>query len=174
MKRESKDGSDKQLNHVKDEKLQLKREITLLNGIGIVVGSVIGSGIFISPTGVFLNAGSSGAALVIWMLCGVFSTIGAYCYIELGCIIRRSSGDYAYIYEAFGPLLAFIRLWIDVIVTRPCCIAIVSLTFAEYILEPFYLNCVQPIMARRCLAATCICKTIFIIATIFKNYYSHY
>nr|AKN21451.1 slc7a-7 [Schmidtea mediterranea] len=162
MKKNSLNENDKKSNDSNEDKCQLKKEITLINGIGIVIGSMIGSGIFISPTGVYLKAGSSGAALVIWMLCGVFSMIGAYCYIELGCIIKRSSGDYAYIYQAFGPFLAFVRLWIDVIVTRPCCIAIVSLTFAEYILEPMFLNCVQPIMARRCLAASCILLLTFI------------
>lgn len=64
------------------------------------------------------KAGSVGISLVIWVACGIFCAIGAYCYAELGTLIRKTGGDYAYIMKAFGPFIGFIRLWIEAIVVR--------------------------------------------------------
>ena len=72
----------------------LKKTMTMLNGCTVIVGSIIGSGIFVSPGGVLHNTGSINMALVVWVLAGVFSMIGAFCYAELGCMIKNSgSGD---------------------------------------------------------------------------------
>ncbi|KAH7731157.1 CBN-AAT-3 protein [Aphelenchoides avenae] len=134
----------------------LAKSLTLFNGISIIVGCIIGSGIFLSPTGVQKEAGSVGLSLLVWILCGVFVGIGSYCYAELGTLIKKSGGDYAYIMEAFGPFLAFIRLWVEAIVVRPCTCTIVALTFAIYMLRPFFPHCDPPPGSTQIIAAALI------------------
>ncbi|GFR82323.1 Y+L amino acid transporter 2 [Elysia marginata] len=136
--------------------VELKQKLSLINGITVIVGSIIGSGIFVSPKGVLMGTGSVGMSLVVWLLSGVYSMIGAYCYAELGTAIVRSGADYAYIFEAFGPFLAFLRLWVECMIVRPCSQAIVALTFAYYVIEPLFPDCDQPDVAVRLLAVICI------------------
>ncbi|PIO61421.1 hypothetical protein TELCIR_17057, partial [Teladorsagia circumcincta] len=89
-------------------------------------------------------AGSVGASISIWILCGVWSGIGAYIYVELGVLITKSGADYAYLMEAFGPAIGFIRLWIESMVIRPVAVTIKALTFALYVVRPFYPDCEPP------------------------------
>lgn len=71
-------------------------------------------------------------------------------------MITKSGADYAYIMETFGPFMAFIRLWIECMIVRPCSQAIVALTFSTYVLKPFFPDCTPPEDAARLLAVCCI------------------
>ncbi|CAL8072635.1 unnamed protein product [Calicophoron daubneyi] len=150
--------SEKRASVDSGSKVVLKRELSLVNGVTMVVGIIIGSGIFITPKSVLEYSGSSvGISLVIWIVCGLISLIGALCYAELGTTITRSGGDYAYIKEAFGDLPAFLQLWVNLVIIRPTTQAIVALTFAYYALQPIFPTCPPPEIAAQLLAVACIC-----------------
>jgi len=70
--------------------------------------------------------------------------VGAYCYAELGCMIKKSGGDYAYIHVSLGPVAAFVRLWVECMIVRPCTAAIQSQVFALYIIKPLFPECSPP------------------------------
>ncbi|CAH4005967.1 large neutral amino acids transporter small subunit 1 [Pieris brassicae] len=137
--------------------VRLKKGLSLVNGVAIIVGIIVGSGIFVSPSNALKNAGSKGMALIVWVLSGLLSMIGALCYAELGTMIPKSGGDYAYIGEAFGPLPAFLYLWVALFVLVPTGNAITALIFATNILQPFWPACEPPVDAVILVAAVLTC-----------------
>ncbi|XP_007244333.3 asc-type amino acid transporter 1 [Astyanax mexicanus] len=138
------------------ERVTLKKEIGLMSACTIIIGNIIGSGIFISPKGVLEHSGSVGLALVVWVLGGGIAALGSLCYAELGVTIPKSGGDYSYVTEIFGGLVGFLLLWSAVLIMYPTTLAVIALTFSNYVLQPVFPNCVPPYMAIRMLSATCI------------------
>nr|XP_032659242.1 large neutral amino acids transporter small subunit 2 [Chelonoidis abingdonii] len=134
----------------------LKKEIGLVSACGIIVGNIIGSGIFVSPKGVLENAGSVGLALLVWIITGLITAVGALCYAELGVTIPKSGGDYSYVKDIFGGLAGFLRLWIAVLVIYPTNQAVIALTFANYVLHPLFPTCLAPEGGLRVLAGVCL------------------
>ncbi|XP_038004412.1 asc-type amino acid transporter 1 isoform X5 [Motacilla alba alba] len=119
-------------------------------------GNIIGSGIFISPKGVLEHAGSVGLALIIWVLGGGVAALGSLCYAELGVTIPKSGGDYSYVTEIFGGLAGFLLLWSAVLIMYPTSLAVIALTFSNYVLQPVFPNCIPPYNASRILSMVCL------------------
>ena len=153
-------------------KVALQRTMGLFNGIGIILGTIIGSGIFVSPKGVLIYSGSVGLSLVIWFICGIVCLLGAHCFAELGTCIRRSGGMYVYIQEGIGDLPAFLYLWSALVIIFPAANAVVSLTCAYYVLQPIFPDCDGiPDVAVRLLAAAVIGKYNYTCIKMVSNYY---
>uniref|UniRef100_A0A8C9EJB9 B(0,+)-type amino acid transporter 1 n=1 Tax=Pavo cristatus TaxID=9049 RepID=A0A8C9EJB9_PAVCR len=135
-------------------------KVGLISGICMIVGTIIGSGIFVSPKSVLANVGAVGPCLTIWAACGCVSCCsGALCFAELGTTITKSGGEYPYLMEAFGPIPAFLFSWASLLVIKPSSFAIICLSFAEYASAPFYPGCDPPPVVIKCLAAAAIGKT---------------
>ncbi|XP_041443809.1 cystine/glutamate transporter isoform X2 [Xenopus laevis] len=134
----------------------LRRKITLLRALSLTIGTIIGSGIFISPKGVLKNSGNVGLSLVIWVACGVLSMCGALSYADLATTIKKSGGHYIYLLETLGPLPAFLRLWAEYILIRPSINAVASLAFGRYLIEPLFVPCHAPDAAVKIMSILCI------------------
>ncbi|NWW02560.1 S7A13 protein, partial [Oreocharis arfaki] len=133
-------------------KMQLQRNIGYFDGVSFIVGSIVGAGIFVSPTGVLKHSLLNvGVALMIWTASGLVSLMGALCYAELGTALPFSGGEYSHIKRGLGSLPAFIFIWTSTF-TKPASNAARALLFAEYATQPFYGICPAPDVLKKCLA----------------------
>ncbi|CAK8694550.1 unnamed protein product [Clavelina lepadiformis] len=126
--------ADSNSDFKEEGKVQLKREVNLISGISLIVGTMIGSGIFVSPKGVMRNSGCVGTGLLIWLGCGVLATFGALSYAEVGTMIPKSGGEFPILLEAFGSIPSYMFAWTSSFILKPSALALLSLTFAEYAL----------------------------------------
>lgn len=115
--------------------LEKRKSLTYLNGLSLIVGLIIGSGIFSSPSQVNTNVGSPGASLVVWAVAGVLAWTGAASYAELGGAIPLNGGAQVYLSKIFGELAGFLFTWCAVFVLKPGSAAIISIIFGEYIVR---------------------------------------
>ncbi|BAY59184.1 putative amino acid transporter (plasmid) [Leptolyngbya boryana NIES-2135] len=110
----------------------LKPTLSLLDAIALIVGLVIGAGIFETPALVAANAGSATVALLTWVLGGVLSLIGALCYAELATAYPHPGGNYYYLRRAFGRAIAFLFAWTRLSVIQTGSIALLAFVFGDY------------------------------------------
>ena len=145
------------------EPVCLRRTLGLVSATAIVMGTMIGSGIFISAGTVFsLSGGALLPCLLIWGGCGLLCTLAGVAYVELSCVVPSAGGEFAAMLHAFGPLHeflgplpAFLYAWMTCLVSRPANTAIQSLAVAEYCVQPWFgAQCRPPALAIA-LAALC-------------------
>jgi len=99
-------------------KAELKRELGPWAAASIVVGTVIGSGIFLVPRTMISNVGTVEAVFAVWVVGGLLSLAGALSYGELAAAIPEAGGEYAFLREAYGPLWGFIYSWTQMWVAK--------------------------------------------------------
>ncbi|SHN21072.1 APC family permease [Flavobacterium xinjiangense] len=109
-----------------------KRELGLLDGTMLVVGSMIGSGIFIVSSDMVRQLGSAGWLIAMWVLTGVITVIAAVSYGELSAMFPKAGGQYVYIKEAYGKLVGFLYGWSFFAVIQTGTIAAVGVAFAKF------------------------------------------
>lgn len=117
----------------------LKRELGLLDGTMLVVGSMIGSGIFIVSADIARQVGSAGWLTLIWVISGLITVIAAVSYGELSSMFPKAGGQYVYLKEAYNKLIAFLYGWSFFAVIQTGTIAAVGVAFskfAAYLYEP--------------------------------------
>lgn len=106
--------------------------LSLKDAVAMVVGIVVGAGIFRTPSLVSANVTSESNALLLWLAGGVVSLIGAFCYAELTSTYPHTGGDYHYLNRAYGRPLSFLFAWSRVTVIQTGSVAILSFVFGDY------------------------------------------
>jgi basic amino acid/polyamine antiporter, APA family len=110
----------------------LQKRVTLFDGISVVAGAMIGSGIFIVSADIARNVGSPGWLLVVWLISGLMTLIGAISYGELASMMPDVGGQYVYLKEAYHPLVGFLFGWTTFLVIQCGTIAAVAVAFAKF------------------------------------------
>lgn len=115
-----------------------RRELGLWDATMLVVGSMIGSGIFIVSADIARTVGSTGHLLLVWLIAGAITMIAALSYGELAGMMPHAGGQYVYLREAWGPLVGFLYGWTLFLVIQTGTIAAVAVAFAKFasVLEP--------------------------------------
>jgi amino acid transporter len=108
----------------------------LWDAVAIIVGIIIGAGIFKTPGSVFALCDGPGEAILFWIIAGVLCLIGALCFAELAACYPHSGGEYVYLTRAFGPLTGFLYAWGQLLFIRTgASIVSIAYVFADYTLE---------------------------------------
>ena len=115
--------------------LEKRKTLTYLNGLSLVVGLIIGSGIFSAPSQVNSKVGSPGAGLIVWVVAGTLAWTGAASYAELGGAIPLNGGAQVYLAKILGELVGFLFTWVAVLVLKPGSLAIIAIIMGEYIVR---------------------------------------
>ena len=117
-------------------RLELARDLGLSHAGAVVVGTIIGSGIFLVPSEMMQAVGTARLVYLAWMVGGLLSFFGALTYAELGAMKPQAGGEYVYVRDAYGPLAGFLYSWTTFLIAKPASIATIT-TGLVRILETF-------------------------------------
>ncbi len=108
---------------------ELSRDLGASHATAVVVGTIIGSGIFLVPSEMAQAVGSAKMVFLVWVVGGLLSFFGALTYAELGAMKPQAGGEYVYIRDAYGPLPAFLYAWTWFVIAKPASIASIASGF---------------------------------------------
>ena len=115
--------------------MSFRRALGTFDATMLVVGGIIGAGIFINPYLVAQRLPSAGPVLWAWIAGGAIALAGAFAFAELAALYPRAGGEYAYLREAYHPLVGFLFGWASLVMIQGGGIAAVAITFAQYTLR---------------------------------------
>ncbi len=110
---------------VHDPRPELSRDLAVSHASAIVVGTIIGSGIFLVPAEMMQAVGSAKLVYLAWVVGGLLSFFGALTYAELGAMKPQAGGEYVYVRDAYGPLSGFLYAWTWFVIAKPASVATV-------------------------------------------------
>ncbi|MCO5350327.1 MAG: amino acid permease [Bryobacteraceae bacterium] len=111
----------------------LRRELGIWSAASLVVGTVIGSGIFLVPKTMVMNTGSPEMVLLVWIFGGLLSLAGALTYAEMAAALPEAGGEYVYLSRAYGPFWGFLYGWTQMWVAKSGAVATIATGFALYL-----------------------------------------
>ncbi len=141
----------------------LPRRIGFWGASAIMVGIIIGSGIFRTPPDIARALGSPALILSLWALGGVLSLFGAFTYAELACMYPQSGGVYVFLREGLGRPVAFVFGWTYMLISKPFAAAGIAVVFGEHTLSLFHIQIADP--AHKRLAVNAITTAILVAFT---------
>src|ERR1700685_4153834 len=109
----------------------LSRDLGVSHATAVVVGTIIGSGIFLVPSEMMQAVGSARLVYLAWIAGGLLSFFGALTYAELGAMKPQAGGEYVYVRDAYGPLAGFLYAWTWFVIAKPASIATVVMGFVR-------------------------------------------
>src|SRR5437870_11589573 len=113
--------------------VDLKRQLGLLDSTMINIGTIIASAIFIVPSAIASGLHATGPAILVWVVGGVVSLLGALSVAELGAALPEAGGQYVYLTRAYGPIWGYLYGWTSGVVINPASIAAIAVGFATYL-----------------------------------------
>ena len=119
---------------------QLRRGLTLIHTVSLVVGTVIGTGVFLKAAVMAQTVGSPSLVLWAWVVAGLLSMAGALTYAELGALLPRAGGEYVYLLESYGDGTAFLYGWMRLVMGSAGSIASLAVGFATFLVAILPIN----------------------------------
>src|ERR671914_2073717 len=116
-----------------------QRNLTLVRGLGlvaavsIIIGNVIGTGVFLKTRVMTCNVGTPGMVITVWVAAGILSLAGALTYAELAAMMPRAGGEYVFVREAYGARWGFLYGWMQIFIAKTGSQASVAVAFAIFL-----------------------------------------